>query len=86
MDEQEVLDVVRRLVVELFGERPELSDLPIDTPVATAGVDSLRLMELLYAVEDTFDLRIPDEDVNALKTIGDLVRYVIAHAGASGRS
>ena len=40
------------------------------------GADSLDLVDLLMSLEDQFNLEVPDEDVEKIKTVGDLVRYV----------
>lgn len=40
------------------------------------GVDSLAMVEIIYACEDKFDVTIPDEDSKNLKTVGDAVAYI----------
>jgi acyl carrier protein len=40
------------------------------------GADSLCVVELMYEVEQTFDVKIPDEDVPKLRTFGDVVGYL----------
>lgn len=40
------------------------------------GADSLDLVDLLMSIEDEFDVDVPDEDVEKIKTVGDLVRYI----------
>lgn len=40
------------------------------------GADSLDVVELLMAIEDEFDVEIPDEEIENIKTIGDLVKYI----------
>jgi acyl carrier protein len=44
------------------------------------GADSLDTVELVMALEENFGLEIPDEDAEKIKTVGDTVTYVIAHA------
>jgi acyl carrier protein len=41
------------------------------------GADSLDLTVLLYEFEDEFDLSIPDDEVVKMKTVGDVVQYVL---------
>lgn len=43
------------------------------------GADSLDVVELLMAIEDEFDVEIPDEEIENIKTIGDLVKYIEAN-------
>jgi len=40
------------------------------------GVDSLSMVEIIYACEDKFGVSIPDEDSKNLKTVGDAVAYI----------
>lgn len=40
------------------------------------GLDSLAMIELLFKVEEAFDLEIPDSDLQKLVTVADIVRYV----------
>ena len=40
------------------------------------GADSLDLVDLLMSIEDEFGVEIPDEDVEKLQTIGDVVDYI----------
>lgn len=43
------------------------------------GADSLDIVDLLMSLEDEYDLEVPDEDVEKIKTVGDLVRYIDEH-------
>ncbi len=40
------------------------------------GLDSMAIIELLYRIEEAFDLQIPDEDLQALVTVENVVMYV----------
>ncbi|MDH3211762.1 MAG: acyl carrier protein [Myxococcales bacterium] len=40
------------------------------------GADSLDVVELVMAIEEAFDIEVPDEDVETLRTISDMERYV----------
>ena len=40
------------------------------------GADSLDIVELVMTMEEEFDLDIPDEDAEKMKTVGDVVKYV----------
>jgi acyl carrier protein len=41
--------------------------------------DSLDLVELLVALEEEYDISIPDEDISKLQTVGDVVDYIRNH-------
>jgi acyl carrier protein len=43
------------------------------------GADSLDVVELVMSLEDTFDIEVPDEELEGMLTIGDIEQYVIAH-------
>ncbi|NLZ49834.1 MAG: acyl carrier protein [Clostridiales bacterium] len=43
------------------------------------GADSLDLVELVMALEDEFDMEIPDEEVEKVTTVGDVVEYIKSH-------
>ena len=40
------------------------------------GADSLDLVELVMALEEEFDLEIPDEDAEKITNVGDAVKYI----------
>lgn len=51
--------------------------MTMDTKIADdLGADSLDLVDLLMSVEDEFGIEIPDEDVENISTIGDIVDYI----------
>lgn len=43
------------------------------------GADSLDIVELIMALEDEFDMSIPDEDAEKIVTVGDVVEYIKEH-------
>jgi len=45
------------------------------------GADSLDTVELVMALEDEFDMDIPDEDAEKLTTVGKAMEYVLGHLG-----
>jgi len=47
------------------------------------GADSLDVVELVMALEEEFSIEVPDEDVENIRTIGDIVQYIGARVGAS---
>ena len=44
------------------------------------GADSLDIVELVMALEEEFDLEIPDEDAEKIATVGDAVNYIKENA------
>ncbi len=46
------------------------------------GLDSLAMIELLFKIEEAFDLEIPNDDLSKITTVGDVVAYVEARVGS----
>jgi acyl carrier protein len=79
MDEQQVFEQVKKVVVEQLG----VSETEVkreSSYVDDLGADSLDTVELVMALEEAFGMEIPDEDAEKIKTIGDTVNYIMAHA------
>ena len=52
------------------------NDEDFDRPLAEIGLDSLDFMSILFSVQDKFNINIPDEDIDGLNTLNDLIRYI----------
>lgn len=50
------------------------------------GLDSMAVIELLYRVEEAFNLQIPDQDLAGLRQVGDVVTYVEKRLGIISRT
>lgn len=46
------------------------------------GLDSLAMIELLFKIEEAFDLEIPNDDLSQITTVGDVITYVEHRLGA----
>ncbi len=71
----QVLAGLAEIVNEITG-RPIASIVPDATFVDDLDVDSLSMVEVAVAAEERFSVRIPDEDLATLKTVGDAVAYI----------
>jgi acyl carrier protein len=72
----EILDKVKELVVEHLDV--EADKVTAEANFATdLGADSLDTVELVMALEEAFDIEIPDEDAEKITTVGDAVNYII---------
>ena len=79
LNEQEVLEKVKKVVVEQLGVAE--SEIKKESSfVDDLGADSLDTVELVMALEEAFSTEIPDEDAEKIKTIGDTVSYIMSHA------
>lgn len=47
------------------------------------GADSLAIVELVLAFEEQFDIEIPDEDTEKIRSVGDAVSYISSRTGAN---
>ena len=66
-------------IKKMLAEQLEASedDMTMETDIAEdLEADSLDVVELLMLIEDEFDVEIPDEEIENLKTIGDVVNYI----------
>jgi len=53
--------------------------------VEDLGADSLDVVELVMALEEEFDMEIPDEDAEKIATVGEAVSYIESHAEAPAK-
>ena len=67
-----IFEKIKNLLAEQLDA--DENDMTMDTDIAKdLGADSLDVVELLMAIEDEFDIEVPDEEIENIKTIGDLV-------------
>jgi acyl carrier protein len=68
-----------KIVNEIAGT--PLADITPDKKfVEDLGVDSLSMVEIIYAVEDQFGISIPEEASKDLVTVGDALAFIESHA------
>lgn len=73
-----IIDKVKSIIVEQLGV--EEDDVKIESSfVDDLGADSLDIVELVMALEEEFDLEIPDEDAEKIRTVGEAVKYIQEH-------
>lgn len=53
-----------------------IEKLKMDTTFEDIDADSLDIVELVMALEEEFDLEISDQEIENIKTVGDVVRYI----------
>lgn len=72
------MDDIEARVIELVARTKSLppSDVLMDSTFDELQIDSLDKINLSFAVEEMFSIEIPDESLNSLKTVGDVVRGV----------
>lgn len=72
---------VKDIIVEQLGVDPEKVKSEASF-IDDLGADSLDIVELVMAMEEEFDLEIPDEDAEKLKTVNDVQTYLTAKGKA----
>ncbi len=58
---------------EVLGDVNEMSN---DIALKDQGIDSLDVVNVYLLLEEKFDVKIPDEDLNKVQTINDIVEYI----------
>ncbi|MEU4113925.1 acyl carrier protein [Kitasatospora sp. NPDC028055] len=77
--QNEVLEGLAEIVNEIAGIPAE--DVALDKSFTDdLDVDSLSMVEVVVAAEERFDVKIPDDEVKNLKTVGDAVNYILTNA------
>ena len=74
----ETFEKVKKVVIEQLGVEADKVALE-SSFIGDLGADSLDTVELVMALEEEFDIEIPDEDAEKIKTVGDAVSYIEEH-------
>jgi acyl carrier protein len=72
---------IKTIIAEQLGVKPE-EVTPNASFVDDLGADSLDTVELIMALEEEFNIEIPDEDAEKMKTVGDAIKYIEEKASA----
>ena len=74
-----VLEKVKAILAEQFDV--EEDKITADTDLQEdLGADSLDVVDLLISIEDEFEVEVPDEEIENIKTVGSLVSYIEANS------
>ena len=75
MSSEEVLEKVKGIIVEQLGVAENAVTMEASF-IDDLGADSLDIVELVMALEEEFDIEIPDSDAEKVVTVGDVVDYI----------
>ena len=75
MSSEEVFEKVKGIIVEQLGVA-EASVTMEASFIDDLGADSLDIVELVMALEEEFDLEIPDAEAEKIVTVNDVVEYI----------
>jgi acyl carrier protein len=70
-----VQERLKGIIVDQLGVEGE-KVVPEASFINDLGADSLDIVELVMAMEEEFDLDIPDEDSEKIQTVGDAIKYL----------
>lgn len=73
-----VFDQVKESLAEIMSCDADKIDLDTEL-VRDLGVDSIDTVELIMAVEETYDITISDKEAQEMTTVGDVVEYIEDH-------
>jgi acyl carrier protein len=77
--DSDLADRIRTIVSEQFGV--DMDEVTPDSNILDdLGADSLDVVEFVMTLEDVFDIEVPDEAAESIRTIADVERYVAEHA------
>lgn len=80
MANAETVEALKKIVAESLGISEE-EIAPSASFIDDLGADSLDIVELVMAIEKTFDIEIPDEDAEKIATVQDAIDYVSSQKG-----
>lgn len=70
-----MFEKVKKIIVEQLGV--DENDITMESSfIDDLGADSLDIVELIMALEEEFDLEIPDSEAEKITTVGDAVEYI----------
>ena len=73
-----IFDKIKSILAEQLDA--DIDEMTMDTDIARdLGADSLDVVELLMSIEDEFEVEVPDEEIENVKTVGDVVEYIKAN-------
>ena len=72
-------DDIQAKITEIICEQLDVEAGDVDASKSFTedlGADSLAIVELVLALEENFDVKIPDDEVDKIKTVGDAINYI----------
>ena len=74
-----VFEKIKEILAEQLDANAD--EMTMETKIAEElGADSLDVVELLMSIEDEFEVEIPDEEIENIKTVGEIVAYIEANS------
>lgn len=70
-----VFDKIKDIIVEQLDVEEDAVTMEASI-TEDLGADSLDVVDLVMSIEESFDVEVPDEEVENIKTVGDIVKYI----------
>lgn len=79
MAKENIAERVKAIIVDQLGV--EEAEVTLESSfIEDLGADSLDIVELIMALEEAFEIEVPDEDAEKLTTVGSAVQYITEHS------
>ncbi|CAM2868301.1 acyl carrier protein [Hathewaya histolytica] len=70
-----IFEKVKNVIINQLGVEEE--EIKLESKlIEDLGVDSLEIFEIVMSLEEEFDVEIPNEDIEGIKTVGEVVSYI----------
>lgn len=73
------LEAVTQQIIDLVGKEAEALELTADSSLQSQGLDSLKVISLVFKIEEHYDIVLDEEDADDLRTVADLAALVVRH-------
>jgi acyl carrier protein len=70
-------EAVTQHIIDLVGNDGEMASLTADSSLQSQGLDSLKVMSLVFKLEDHYDIVLDEGDADDLRTVDDLAALVV---------
>ena len=70
------IEEIKEIIKEEVKERVDIDALDANASLDDAGVDSLDMSSVFMNIEDKYGIKIPDADIEKLRTVNDIVSYI----------
>ena len=71
-----LFEKIKEIIIEQLGLDEDTKITLESSLIGDLEADSLDAVEIIMAIEDEFDIEVPDEDAESFKTVGNIVNYV----------
>ena len=79
MPKDELVQKVKDIIAESLGVK-KAEVVPAASFIDDLNADSLDIVELVMTIEKEFDIEIPDDEAEKIRTVQDAVDYIVSHA------